>query len=46
MCTLGYCVFPIVVAAGVILALKSVTEKLWVKLLVVFIGFSWSTFGE
>merc|ERR1711957_815751 len=39
VCVLGYCVFPLVIAAFVSLLLQII----WLKVLFVCIGFTWST---
>jgi hypothetical protein len=43
VCILGYCVFPLTLAAFVLFILHFILKNLVVKLIVVAIGFIWST---
>ena len=43
VCILGYCVFPLTLAAFVLFILHFILKNLVVKLIVVAIGFMWST---
>lgn len=45
MCVLGYCVFPLNLATLLCLMLKVVVSHVLLRLLIVTVGFLWSTRG-
>ena len=45
VCVLGYCIFPLIIATALLLTLKLVISHVILRLLLVSIGFVWSTRG-